>query len=266
MDSKEGRRLDRCDVCQRKVYRDDLRIMTQQYARSKGSNYFTYSQYNTGLWTCSGTDRSTISMGVRADESRVKVSLSNTVTQTGVQTWSGTGTFRTVSGVDVSGWTHLTFSCAVGPYQADGYTTTVASPNLTAAIGMSNEAGDVLGLVKTYTGLLASRELWFTTPVASVTSYNASLNTSDLCFYVTVTPTSTEYWWVDEMCLEADVTEPSQKIRTTGAAVIRTVLTKYTGTGKVCPECRYELFKTDVGPPEIEPNLPVETDIESTIL
>ena len=258
-DYTDARRLDRCDVCQRKVNRDDLTVMTQQYGRSKGSNYFIWSQYNTALWTCNATNRSTISDGVRADESRVKVSLSNTSTESGVQTWSGTGTFRVVSGsgVDVSAWTSLTFACVVGPYQR------ATSPSLTVTIGLCLADGTSPTVYKTYTGLTASRECWFTVNIADI---SATYSTSALYFYVTVTPSSTEYYWIDELRLEKDVTTPTQWIRTSGAAVARTAFTKYVGSGKVCKDCRYELLKTDAEPQDVEANEPVDVDIDSTII
>ena len=264
-DYTEARRLDRCDVCGRKVKRDDLRIMTQQYARSKGSNYFIWSQYHTDLWTCDGTDRSTISDGVRADECRVKVSLANVSTESGVQTWSGTGTFRVKdgAGIDVSAWTSLTFACVVGSWQGNGCSTTYPDPpNLTVDMGIWDLVGGTGTSYKSYTGITASRECWFTANIADLSAFT----TSALAFYVLVTPSASEYYWVDELRLEKDVTVPTQWIRTTGAAVNRTVMTKYLGSGKVCSECRYPLFKTDAGAPEIEPSEPINIDIESTIL
>jgi hypothetical protein len=240
--------------------------MTQQYGRSKGSNYFIWSQYNTALWTCDATDRSTISDGVRADESRVHVSSGNTSTESGVQTWSGTGTFRVVSGsgIDVSAWTSLTFACVVGSWQGNGRSTSYsASPNLAVAIGLCLADGTSTTAYKSYTGITASRECWFTVNIADISS---TYDTSALYFYITVTPSSTEYYWVDELRLEKDVTTPYQWIRTSGAAVTRSAFTKYTGAGKVCKDCRYELLKTDAEPTDVEPNEPVDVNIDSTIL
>lgn len=257
-DYTDARRLDRCDVCGKKVKRDDLKIMTQQYGRSKGSNYFTWSTYNTDLWTCDGTDRSTISDGVRADDSRVKVSLANVSTESGIQTWSGSTTLRVKdgAGIDVSSWTSLCFACVVGPYQR------ASSPSLSIEMGVWDMPLGTGTSYKTYSSVLASRECWFTVNVSALTVSD----TTNVGFYVTVTPSSTEYFWIDELRLEKDVTVPTAWIRTSGAAVSRTVFTKYTGSGKVCEDCIYPLLKTDVAPPDIETSEPVQIDTETTIL
>ena len=254
-----GRRLDRCDVCGRKVHREDLRYMLVEWGETGGQNYLTHSSYAPGAWSCGATDAGNISIGPREDNSRVKVSVSNTRTEVGgSQTWTGTGTLYYVPGVDCSAWTTLVFGAEIGPYHCP-----TASTAISIDVGFRG-AGGTLYSSATFSEV-GRRFCWFTATIAGL---NAGLSSSSLFPYIRVTPATGESWWADEMRLEKDVVKPGRFVETSGSARVIAVPGAATppkrGVGKVCPHCkRHLLNRFDKDVPPVEPDLPPAGEMET---
>ena len=254
-----ARQLDRCDVCGTKIHKKDL-VRTQiRFVKSEGTNYLLYSSYNSSFWSCDASDVDTIGIGPHADDSRVSIALDNTVTQVyGSQTWSGTGTFRSTTSVDLSSLTTFTFSCEVAPVCS--YSSNVASLEaLTVAMGICDGDGNNKDLQRTWSGLLSQTRCWFNMDVADIAS---PLSSSGVYFYITVTVDGTNYWLVDDLTVEGGKSKPTTFLKAAGAAVSNSADTKSMTVVKACKNCREPLLRESeqFGRPRTEHEAPIPSD------
>jgi len=258
-----GRQLAWCDVCGTVVHRKDLVRTQVRYVSFAGQNYFTYSTYNTNLWTVdTAVDAGAISVGSSNGlRCRFKVPYTESSPGTGMtlteaygsQTWTGAGVFRSDTATDVSDATNITVSAQAGPYQAS------TSPETVFAMGVCDSAGDNKSLQRTWT-VKGTMRVWFTMPVASIT---APLSSSSAYFYIAVTPGTGQRWWIEDLQLEKDVLKPGTFVPTSGTAVDTTESQKMT-VRVVCPDCREPLqkIKTGIGRPRTEMEHPIGSDIQ----
>jgi hypothetical protein len=236
-----GRQLDRCDVCGKKTHKVDLVRTQVEFLAAAGSNYFTYSSYDTNGWTLvTGTSAGTISSGPYADRMRIVVSDGNTSTESfGTQTWTVGAGFSVYSGnvqiksaaVDISSWTSFVVAYDFGFYDRE---TNVA--NLTPACLIYNTDGATGGTsVNTRLRWSMGGRYWGTMSVSDVDS---ALDTSAAVFHLTVrTHTGGEKVWIDRMQLIKNATRPGTFVPTSGSTVDRTDTASVT-MRKVCPSCR----------------------------
>ena len=256
-----ARQLDRCDVCGKKIHRHRLVRTNMRFLQPAGSNYFAYSSYSSSYHSCSASDVSTITIGPHADKSRTRVDTDNTVSYVdGTQTWSGSGTFRTTTSVDVSSLTNFTVSAAIG--QQLSWSSNVASASdLTVAMGLCDGDGNNKALQRTFTGVNAMQRLWFTMAVADIES---PLSSSGIYVYFTVTIDGTDYWFIDDISLEGDKTSPDQFITTSGTAKTSQTATKKMTMVKVCSSCREPLLleSEQFGRPFEEEEPPIGVDFQ----
>jgi hypothetical protein len=83
--------------------------------------------------------------------------------------------------------------------------------------------------------------------------------------YFTVTITGTDYWFIDDISIEGDVTKPTQFLTTSGTAITSQLATPTMAVRKVCKRCRERLLRTSEQygrseAPWIEP--PINVDIQ----
>ena len=229
-----GRRLDRCDMCGRKTHRYDLVMQAQDELLSIASNNFLYSSYNSTFWTCSSTDAGVISWGPRETHryAITEGATPSTAVSGGIQTWTGSGTFRSSTAVDASSWTNLVFSCHVGAHQTN------TTPTFTVVMGFCDSGGTSKTTERTWT-VNGSKRIWFTKAISGISG------PSTLYCYLTVTNVGS--WWVDKLQLEKNATVPGTFATTIGTAINRTTEQRVTRVHKVCPECRWTAWDTDKG-------------------
>jgi hypothetical protein len=79
---------------------------------------------------------------------------------------------------------------------------------------------------------------WFTIDIADLP---AGKDSSTLYFYITATPSGSNYWWADRLQVTKNATERETFAPTTGAAVDRTD-TRMMTMRKVCENCREVLL------------------------
>lgn len=234
--TKPGK-LDICGCCNQKVRVEELVYQTRQWGQRAGSNYFTYSSYNSSGWACGASDKGRVSIGPFAADSRVRIDDDNTVTEVfGSQTWEGDGTFRSTSAVNVSSWTSFCLRAYIGAYHADDY------QQLTVAYGYCDSAGANKQQVgtKTFSG---TKKLWWTGVPSDIAS---PLSSSAAYFYWAVTcENSAQDWFVDAMAIEKDKTRPDEVfITTTGTATEYSTDIQKLGVAKVCRRCSERIHKT----------------------
>ncbi len=226
--------LDRCDVCSKKVHRRDLVRTQVEFLAPAGSNYLTYSSYNTSGWTTDGsiTDRSTISVGPYADRARVRVADDNTLTEIlGSQTWSGSGYFYSDTAIDGSAWTSLVFAADVGPYHRS------TAPSTTFTLSLCNDGGGGAVSLASFT-TMGDMRAWGTINIADLPEDKTS---STLYFRIDAAPQTSQYWWVDRIQVAKDVTSLGTFIPTSGSSVDRDDTTMMT-VRKVCTSCREQIL------------------------
>ena len=255
--------LDRCDVCGNKDHRRNLVRTQVEFLDLKAENYFDYSSYNVAEWAVdTAADAGTVSYGNRCDNARTTLSAANVISYiNGVQTWTGSGTFRRIAATFVFPATYdLTFSAQVGPHEQN------TSPEMTVVLGICESDGTAKQPIKTYTISGATR-VWLNEEVATLNAYG--ITTGDFYFYIGVTNVGS--WWVDEMQLEANVNSmplqaghPENFVRTSGSYILSSAHPEQSlmTQRKVCNTCaelilsKSERFgKTDEPPTDD----PVET-------
>jgi hypothetical protein len=144
-----------------------------------------------------------------------------------------------------------------GPYEHGA-----SASDLTVAMGLCDSAGANKALQSTWTGINAMRRLWYTMAVADVAS---PLVSTGIYVYFTVTITGTDYWFIDDISIEGDVTKPTQFLTTSGTAITSQLATPTMAVRKVCKRCRERLLRTSEQygrseAPWIEP--PINVDIQ----
>ena len=248
-----ARVLDRCDVCGKKIHRQELVRTQVRYMRPAATNLLPYSSYSASGWACDATDKSTIGIGTRADKTRTKVGYGTTVSiVNGVQTWQGDGTYRTTTAVDLSSGTTAIISAVAVPYYAS------ENPSLSITMGLCDGDGNNGTTERTWT-TSTMRRVWYPVTVADIAS---PLSAAAAYFYWTVTPQTDEYWSIEDAQVELDTDDsrPGEFVQTTGAAVTTLVDTRSMAVRKVCPDCYEPLFRESerVGRPseEVEPPIP----------
>jgi len=227
-----ARQLDRCDVCGKKIHKRDLVLTNVDFLAVGGSNYFTYSSYNSSLWTIdTSSDGGVISIGPYADRARISVSDGNTLTEVqGSKTLTGSGTVRTSSLVDVSSWDSMVFALDVGAYQQN------TDVEVAVAIGTCDSDGSNKVQAATFTANPSARAWAYILPT-SITDSSAAY------FYVTGTVSTGDSWWIDRMQLIKNATGLTGNafIPTAGSTVDR-VDTPSMTVRKVCPLHRERLL------------------------
>jgi hypothetical protein len=236
-----GLQLDRCDVCGDKYHRKDLVRTQVEFLEQTHENYLSYSSYDSSYWTVDDasdvTTTTLASYGVDCDATRLSLDDSNNLTYiNGVKTWQGSGTYRmnTLS-PSFSSSGNMTFSAHVGPYEQE------QNPELTIVLGITNSAGSVKQVIRTWGAINAMTRVWFTESKQTLEDYGLGGGSYNQYYYVGVTPTvATAKWWIDKAQLEANTTNDEPEIfRTTSGA--RSRVTADTGmvtSRKVCPTCR----------------------------
>ncbi len=257
-----GRQLDFCDVCGQVQHRKDLARTQVRFRMPTAQNYFTYSEYNSSLWSCDATDAGKISIGSsNANECRFKVPFAETaagsyatLTETGgAQTWTGAGTFRSNTAVDVSGATNITISAYAGPHQ---YNT---DPETTFAMGLCDSSGANKSAQRSWT-IKGNMRIWFTMAVADIAS---PLSSSTAYFYIAATPATGKDWWIEDLQLAKDVTSPGTFIQTNGSTYDTTQTTRMT-VRKVCEDCCEPLLNssTGVAPGRVDVEQPISVQTQ----
>lgn len=247
-----GLQLDRCDVCGNKVHRGELVRTQVEFLDMKAENAFTYSSYNTNLWTMdSASDVTSTTVGTygnRCDNVRLSLDDDNNLTYIGSpKVWEGNGTLRmnTNSGY-VSENSYVTLSAQVGPHEQN------TSPEMTVAIGVCNDDGSSKSVIKTYT-ISTMMRVWAYESVENLIATGLSQDSTEVGgvtyhawrYYFQIT--NAGYWWIDEMQYEVDVDTLPTASEGYPENFVRTVGTKVTSANhpeqslmtqrKVCPNC-----------------------------
>ena len=264
------RQLDRCDVCGKKIHKKDLVRTNFRYNRPAGSNYFTYSRYDSTLWdltnlTASGNYDG---LGPEGLNNRVRVgdgaaygSYETTTEIGGAPTFTLTspGKLATSSGVDCSDWTRLCFGLYVGAYHCN-----TDKLSMTVAIGVGASAGTTTTTLRTDT-IKQDKHIWASVDIDDLDS---AIDSSDVYFWATITlddtPDDDFYVWVDWMQLEKDLSRPGAYLSTSGSAVDYTTEQELLTVVKVCPDHRERLqWKSEQwGRPRREVELPIDVDVQ----
>lgn len=251
-----ARILDRCDVCGKKIHRQELVRTQMRYLKPQSSNQFLYSSYSATGWACDATDGGEIGIGTRADKTRTKVASDGTVSiVNGVQCWQGSGSYRSILGVDVSSAAKFTVSAVVAPYY------TSESPELSITMGLCDADGANTTSERTWTTSGLART-WYTVTVGNIAS---PLAASSVYVYWSVTPADEDqYWQIEDCQLELDATgdKPGEFVKSTGSSITVATDTETMTTRKVCPDC-YEvlLVKSEqFGRPYTEVEPPISSD------
>ncbi len=259
-----GRQLDWCQVCGRKIHRRDLVRTQVKWKSPAGQNYLKYSSYDTAYWVSGATKAGDFAVGSTGNYARIRVPDDNTLVEIGGSaTFTGTGSAQITKNIqaeaiDMSSWTSLVFSAHVGPwgpYDA----TTLPSQELTVILRLQSWDGTSKDSLVTRTILNGAR-IWGTINVADMTVTSSSVHVG-----ISVTAASTAQYWIDDIMLEKDVTEPSQAIIKTKGTIITGVLdTTNLSVKRVCPSCKERLHKvSDLrGKPRREIEAPVSVDIQ----
>lgn len=224
----DGRQLDRCDICSRKMPRRYLVRTQVEFLRHPANNYIIQSSYDNSHWTTDDTaDLGAISIGPYADRQRLNLANDNTVTEfMGAETFSTAKmVYSTVATDDVTSWSSLCFSAEIGPYHRS------TTPGMSVVLGVYN-IGDTANLypVRTWT-IRNQQRCWWTATPAEVSTLGVTLST--LGFYILATGSS---WWIDLMQLEMDAVVPGKFIATSGSSETSTHGPNMT-MRKVCPSC-----------------------------
>jgi hypothetical protein len=247
--------LDRCDVCGDKMHRRKLvRTQVEFLQPAYQENFFSYSSYDGTYWVVdTAADAGSISFGNRADNARTTLTDFTTVGYTNcVQTWTGDGTMRAATATVAVGSTAiLTFSAQVGPNERN------TSPDMTVAVGITNNDGSVKQVIKTWTINTMTR-VYCQEISSTLNDYGLGDDDNQHFFYIEVT--NDGKWWIDELQLEAGtnsldggpVSSPSPAewnalyagkvgpgpfIRTSGALTTVTSDQPLLTSRKVCPDC-----------------------------
>jgi hypothetical protein len=279
------RQLDRCDLCGKKIHKKDLVYTNVRYNRPQGMNYFTYSRYNSALWSMTNLTAtgSYDGFGPNDHGNRVKVghgaaygSYETTTEQGGAPTFtfdetseSGEGKVYTSSAVDCSTWTSLVFGLYIGPYHdnrvGSDYDSAVETSTMTVAIGVGASSGVKTQTLRTVTGVKSGRHVWAKLNLADL---NAAITDSTVYFWVSITfsptPTGDFKIWFDWMQLEKNASVPGAYIETIGSALDYTTEAKLMTVLKVCPDHREQLLseREQFGRPRQEVELPIDSDIQ----
>jgi len=219
---------DICQICKQPEYKSRLVWRRAQYHDSAKQNYLAASEYNTTDWSTSLTVEYT-AWGLYPDERRPQFDSSYNVTWlNGLAAFDGSGTVRTVAGIDVSGWTSLTVSAYVGHHQLS------TTPELAITIGICSEDGLTTQVLRTLTRKGQIR-IWGTVTPAEITA----ISTAAVCVYITVAGTG--LWWFERAQLEKDVSEPGRPCQSAGTALGSVAATDIITMAKVCPACREKM-------------------------
>lgn len=230
-----ARQLDYCDICHDIEHLYKLRLKTVRGLAHEAYNKLLYSSYNTSFWTCDATDEGTISVGVFGLEARTFVADDATATTfatvseiNGSQTWSGDGTIRSTTSVDISSATNIVFSFHGGRYHRE------SGGNPTFKFGFINAGGDTKYQQKSVALKGGSGRFWFEIDIADLP---VGVTSSAAYFYVEADVADASYkWWADAFQLEVDRETPGPFVTTLGTAIDRSdTPTKY--VAKVCPSC-----------------------------
>ena len=239
-----GMQLDRCDVCGNEYHRRELVRTQVEYGIPEAYNYLSYSSYNTSGWTVdTAADAGSISYGNRCDHARTQVPVDQPTAVgtmdmvSGVQTWTGDGVFRAnaLSPASTGPTTVLTFSGVVGPHLEN------TSPTMTVKMGVTNSAGSVKQVVRTWT-LCGQKRVWFAETASVLQAYGLGTTTQQY-YYIEITNDGN--WWIDELQLEEDTVTGAPEVfaATSGAAYSQSTDSAGISSRKVCPSCFEYVFK-----------------------
>ena len=274
------RQLDRCDLCGRKIHRKDLVRTNVRYNRPEGSNYFTYSRYDSTLWDLTNLTAtgSYDAFGPQDHGNRVRVgegaaygSYEDTTEIGGSPTFTITspGKLFTKTGFDASAWTSLVVGGHFGIYHDNrdgtGSDDDVENIPITVAIGVGATTGVTTQTLRTVSGIKSGMQVWAKLNLADL---NAAISSADVFFWATITLDSTPVGnykvWFDWMQCQKDLTRPGAYISTAGAALDYTSEQKLMTVIKVCPEHRDRLLleSEQWGRPRKEVEDPVPSDMQ----
>jgi hypothetical protein len=280
------RQLDRCDLCGKKIHRKDLVYTNVRYNRPQGNNYFTYSRYNSSLWSIASlvATGNYDGFGPNDHGNRVKVghgaaygSYETTTEHGGAPTFALSGITNishssrlyTSSAIDCSTWDSLVFGLYVGPYHdnrsGSSYDSDVFTSDMAVAIGVGESSGSLTQTLRTVYDVRSGRHVWAKLDMEDLDS---AITSSSVYFCVSVKmdpiPTSTFKIWFDWMQLEKDATVPGAYIETSGSALDYTTEKKLMTVIKVCPDHREQLLseREQFGRPRQEVELPIDSDIQ----
>ena len=251
-----GLQLDRCDVCGDKTHRGDLVRTQVEFLEMKAENFFTYSSYNTGLWTMDDasdvTDTDVGTYGNRCDNVRLSLDPDNNLTYVNSpKVWEGNGTLRMdeISGL-VAVTSDVTLSAQVGPHEQN------TSPEMTVAIGVCNDDGTSKSVLRTWT-INTMTKVWVNAEVTDLVATGlGTLNDPYYQFYYYFQITNDGKWWIDEMQYEVNVNSlptssegfPENFVRTSGSTISSSSHPEQSmmTSRKVCPSClEYILSKSE---------------------
>jgi len=247
-----GLQLDRCDVCGNKVHRGELVRTQVEFLDMEAENAFTYSSYNTNLWTMSGasdvTSTTVATYGNRCDNVRLTLDDDNNLTYlNSPKVWQGNGTMymNTDSGY-INENQDLVISAQVGPHEQN------TSPEMTVVIGVCDDDASNKSALETYT-INGTTRVWAYSTVLDLVATGLQRDTLSLGgntyyswrFYFQITNAGN--WWIDEMQYEAGTSVTSGSGSTGPGNFVRTAGTKVTAANhpqqslmtqrKVCPNC-----------------------------
>lgn len=274
------RQLDRCDICGRKVHKKDLVRTNVRYNRPEGSNYFTYSRYDSTLWgltnltatgnyDCFGPNDH--GNRVRVGEGASYGSYETTTEVGGAPSFTITspGKVYTKTGFDASAWTSLVVGGYFGIFHDNrvGAAYDAAKENIaaTVAIGVGATSGATTQTLRTVSNVRSGHHVWAT---VNVSDLNPAITNSSVYFWATITldstPTGTYKVWFDWLQCEKDATRPGAYISTAGSALDYSTEQKLMTVVKVCPEHRERLLleSEQFGRPRKEVEHPIPSDIQ----
>jgi hypothetical protein len=201
----------------------------RRWTMPEQENRLLYSSYNASGWLCDATDPGnlTLTISPRADTSFVSLIDNGTTISpmnSGVQTWEGSGTIYSTSGVDVSSSTSFSFSLEFLPYQCS------TTFEFTVVLGICDIDGSNQQEIRTW-NLTSSNVIWFLADVADISGPDPSA----LGFYCDVTPAVSDgSWAVEDMCVQLDRYERKAFVQTGGVAVVNEAGERR-GVGKIHP-------------------------------
>jgi hypothetical protein len=232
--------IDKCDECGAEVARRSLVRKIRAYGYGAGANLLPYSYYDSSFWTVdTAVDADKVSMGTFADEFRPKFSDTGASTWTvteagGSQTWTGSGTLRSNTAVDISGYTDVFFAVDIGAKQGQDVQSLVVEIGFTDATGSTTWPVTTPKATWTVAG---AQRVWFSTPTASLVG--PTLTAAYVYADVTISG-ATSKWWHEWAVLCDAQAMPVFQPYTRGAAINRTSNGYSWSVNQYCPECANE--------------------------
>lgn len=233
-----GENREQCNVCGRWFPVSQLIRQTQIRRREARDNYLYYSRYNEDGWEIDTDALGEVSMGRSTFRWKVHT-YKNANMADGAHSFWGDGELVAKHEVDLSAFTTALLRGRFGTHQM------TKKPGLDIEFGFYYDydgAGETrysLGTREDIEGNTA----WIADDLSSIAGGHLSALKA---FYKITTYDDQQIWWVEQMRLQKDVTEPGMTTAVSkGAPVSEAFAMKTYGTTVVCPEHR-ERFKKQV--------------------